>query len=171
MKYAIKLQLAFICVFVAFCANARMVNNAPVCEIPFAKLPVKLKDSTHKLLLEVDTGSDRVIDINSPFVNRHNLLDFYKPFATSTITSSDGDSGKLKNVFFEEVIVGPYRMPKVAGAFSTLTTGLQSKEDIDGMIGNNFLKRFNMLIDFKNNNIYLQPNNYYYTPFYSMIFS
>lgn len=32
-------------------------------------------------------------------------------------------------------------MPKVAGAFSTLTTGMLSNEDIDGMIGNNFLKK------------------------------
>lgn len=57
-------------------------------------------------------------------------------------------------------------MPKVAGAFSTLTSGMPNKGDIDGMIGNNFLKRFNMLIDFRNNKIYLQPNNFYYTPFY-----
>lgn len=60
-------------------------------------------------------------------------------------------------------------MPKVAGAFSTLTSGMLSKEDIDGMMGNNFLKRFNILIDFRNNKIYLQPNNYYYTPFYDSL--
>ncbi len=46
---------------------------------------------------------------------------------------------------------------------------MQSKEDIDGMIGNNFLKRFNIVIDFKNNNLYLQPNNFYYTPFYDFL--
>ena len=60
-------------------------------------------------------------------------------------------------------------MPKVAGVFSTLTTGMLSNEEIDGMMGNNFLKRFNMLIDFRNNKIYLQPNNYYYTPFYDSL--
>lgn len=60
-------------------------------------------------------------------------------------------------------------MPRVAGAFSTLTSGMQSKEDIDGMIGNNFLKRFNMFIDFKNNLLYLQPNNFYYAPFYDFL--
>lgn len=60
-------------------------------------------------------------------------------------------------------------MPKVAGAFSTLTSGMLSKKDIDGMMGNKFLKRFNMFIDFRNNKIYLQPNNYYYTPFYDSL--
>lgn len=60
-------------------------------------------------------------------------------------------------------------MPNVAGAFSTLTSGMLSKDDIDGMIGNNFLKRFNMFIDFKNNKIYLQPSKLYYTPFYDLL--
>ena len=138
-------------------------------DVPFVQLPVKLNGKLHNLLLEIDTGSDRIIDLNTPFVNKNRLLDTQKPFAISRIASSDGGSGELKNVFFDEVIVGPYIMPKVAGAFSTPSSGMQSKEDIDGMIGNNFLKRFNILIDFKSNNIYLQPNNFYYTPFYDFL--
>lgn len=138
-------------------------------DVPFIQLPIKLNGTLHNLLLEVDTGSDRIIDLNTPFVNKNNLLEMQKPFAISRIASSDGGSGELKNVFFDEVVVGPYIMPKVAGAFSTLTSGMQSKEDIDGMIGNNFLKRFNMVVDFKNNMLYLQPNNFYYTPFYDFL--
>lgn len=138
-------------------------------DVPFVTLPVKLDGTLYKLLLEVDTGSDRVIDLNTPFVNKNNLLGSQKPFATSRITSSDGNAGELKNVFFDEVRVGPYVMPKVAGAFSTLTSGMQGKENIDGMIGNNFLKRFNMIVDFKKNRLYLQPNNLYYTPFYDFL--
>lgn len=137
--------------------------------VPFIKLPVVLNGRRHKLLLEIDTGSDRIIDLNTPFVTKHNLFATQKPFAISTITSSNGGSGKLENVFFDEVVVGPYVMPKVAGAFSRLTSGMQSKEDIDGMIGNNFLKRFNMVIDFKNKKVHLQPNNYFYTPFYDFL--
>lgn len=138
-------------------------------DVPFINLPVRLNGTLHNLLLEVDTGSDRVIDLNTPFVNNNNLLVAQKPFAISRIASSDGGSGDLKNVFFDEVVVGPYIMPKVPGAYSTLTSGMQSKEDIDGMIGNNFLKRFNMVIDFKKNLIYLQPNIFYYTPFYDFL--
>lgn len=138
-------------------------------DVPFIKLPVRINGTLYNLTLEVDTGSDRVIDLNTPFVNKHQLLGTQKPFAISRIASSDGGSGELKNVFFDEVIVGPYIMPKVAGAFSTLTAGMQSKDDIDGMIGNNFLKRFNMLIDFNSRILYLQPNNFYYTPFYNFL--
>ena len=138
-------------------------------DVPFIQLPIKLNGTLYNLLLEVDTGSDRIIDLNTPFVNKNDLLETQKPFAISRIASSDGGSGELKNVFFDEVVVGPYIMPKVAGAFSTLSTGMQSKEDIDGMIGNNFLKRFNMLIDFSCNMLYLTPNNFYYAPFYDFL--
>ena len=138
-------------------------------DVPFIQLPIKLNGTFYNLLLEVDTGSDRIIDLNTPFVNKNDLLETQKPFAISRIASSDGGNGELKNVFFDEVVVGPYIMPKVAGAFSTLSTGMQSKEDIDGMIGNNFLKRFNMLIDFSSNMLYLQPNNFYYAPFYDFL--
>lgn len=44
-----------------------------------------------------------------------------------------------------------------------------NEKDVDGMIGNNFLKRFNMLIDFKSKKMYLQPNNLMYTPFYDFL--
>ena len=138
-------------------------------DVPFIQLPIKLNGTLYNLLLEVDTGSDRIIDLNTPFVDKNNLLEIQKPFSISRITSSDGNDGELKNVFFDEVVVGPYIMPKVAGAFSTLSTGMQSKEDIDGMIGNNFLKRFNMVIDFKSKMLYLQPNNFYYAPFYDFL--
>lgn len=138
-------------------------------DVPFITLSSRINGKCYDLFLEVDTGSDRVIDLNTPFVNRENLLDSQKPFAISKIASSDGGSGELRNVYFDEVTVGPYVMPKVAGAFSTLTSGMQSKADIDGMIGNNFLKRFNMLIDFSTNKLYLQPNNFYYTPFYDFL--
>ena len=33
----------------------------------------------------------------------------------------------------------------------------------------NFLKRFNMLIDFKSKKMYLQPNNLMYTTFYDFL--
>ena len=138
-------------------------------DVPFIQLPIKLNGTLYNLLLEVDTGSDRIIDLNTPFVDKNNLLEIQKPFSISRITSSDGNDGELKNVFFDEVVVGPYIMPKVAGAFSTLSTGMQSKEDIDGMIGNNFLKRFNMVIDFTSMMLYLQPNNFYYAPFYDFL--
>ena len=64
-------------------------------DVPFVQLPVKLNGKLHNLLLEIDTGSDRIIDLDTPFVNKNRLLDTQKPFAISRIASSDGGSGDL----------------------------------------------------------------------------
>lgn len=155
--------------------NLEIENNCTafpfeyIYNVPFITLPISINGENYNLTLEVDTGSDRVIDLNTPFVQNHNLLDTQKPFAISRIASSDGGSGELRNVFFDEVVVGKYHLPLVTGAFSTLTSGMQSKEDIDGMIGNNFLKRFNMVMDFKNNKLFLKPNKFLYSPFYDFL--
>ena len=138
-------------------------------DVPFVEIPITLGDSTYNVQLEVDTGSDRVIDLSTTFVNRHSLLGTKKPFATSRITSSDGGSGELKNVYFDKVIIGEYALPHVPGAFSTLTQGILCENGVDGMMGNNFLKRFNIFIDFKSEKIFLQPNNMMYTPFYGFL--
>jgi hypothetical protein len=137
--------------------------------VPFIEIPIKLNESTYRLQLEVDMGSDRIIDLSTTFVNRNRLLGTKKPFAISRITSSDGGSGELKNVYFDEVRVGQYVLPKIPGAFSTLNSGMLNEKNVDGMIGNTFLKRFNMLIDFKSKKMYLQPNNLMYTPFYDFL--
>lgn len=161
-----------------YCYSKELLTETPegVCfpftyryNVPFIHLPVKVKGILYDCDMLVDTGSDRVIDLNTPFVAKHHLSETQEPFAISRIESSDNGSGELRNVFFDEVAVGPYILPRVAGAFSTLTSGMQSKADVDGMIGNNFLKRFNMFIDFHGNHIYLCPNNYYYTPFYDFL--
>lgn len=144
-------------------------------DVPFVTLPVRIQDKTYNMSLEVDTGSDRVIDLATRFVARHGLLAKAKPFATSRITSSDGGSAELKNVFFDEVTIGKYILPNVAGALSTpngtacTTGGMNAMSDVDGIIGNNFLKRFNMLIDFSRNIIWLKPNELLYTPFYGFL--
>lgn len=39
----------------------------------------------------------------------------------------------------------------------------------DGVLGNNFLQRFNQLYDFKNNDLYLEVNDRLYTPFYDFL--
>lgn len=144
-------------------------------DVPFVVLPIKIQGTEYRLSLEVDTGSDRVIDLTTQFTTRHNLLATSKPFATSHITSSDGGSAELKNVFFDEVTIGKYILPNVAGALSTtdgMTStigGMDTMSDVDGIIGNNFLKRFNMFIDFSRNVIWLKPNELLYTPFYGFL--
>ena len=118
----------------------------------------------------MDTGSDRVFDLNTPFVRRNGLLGTQKPFAISRIAGTVKDGDELQNVYFDSVTLGDaLTLPRIPGAFSTVTTGVQASDAMDGVLGNNFLQRFNQLYDFKNNYLYLEVNDRLYTPFYDFL--
>ncbi len=140
-----------------------------VMGVPVVPVRLVINGKKYDTKLEIDTGSDRVIDLNTPFVKRHRLLGTQQPFALSRITSSDTCGGVLENVYFDEVRLGNYAFVRIPGAFSTVVSGVQSSSEMDGVIGNNFLKRFNMVCDFTHGFVYLSPNDLLYSPFYDFL--
>lgn len=149
--------------------NAIRLKIEYVMGIPVVPGQVTVNGKTHQLRLSVDTGSDRVLDLNTPFVKKHHLLGSQKPFCISRISSSDSHTGVLENVIFDSIQLGGCKLPLIPGAFSTVTAGTQSSAEMDGVMGNNLLKRFNMVYDSREGYIYLIPNNLLYTPFYDCL--
>lgn len=137
--------------------------------VPVVPLQVRINGKDYQVRAEIDMGSDRVFDLNTPFVRQHDLEKSQTPFAISEITSSDTNQGKLYNVYFDEVKLGSLSLPRIPGAFSTLTTGVQASDKMDGVFGNNFLQRFHLTLDLQEGYIYLQPNNLLYKPFYDFL--
>lgn len=138
--------------------------------VPVVPVGVRVGGVDYLVSVEVDTGSDRVFDLNTPFVRRNGLLDTQKPFAISRIAGTVKDGDELQNVYFDSVTLGDsLTLPRIPGAFSTVTTGVQASDAMDGVLGNNFLQRFNQLYDFKNNYLYLEVNDRLYTPFYDFL--
>lgn len=137
-------------------------------KVPTLRITVWINGIEYPVCLEIDTGSDRVLDLNTPFVQQKKLMGKLTPFARSTITGTTL-TGELLNVFFEKIRFGDYLMPKLPGAFSTITEGVQATKDFDGVMGNNLLQRFNQIWDFKNMKVYFIANNRYYMPFYDFL--
>lgn len=137
--------------------------------VPIIPVSVTIKGKEHRLMVELDTGSDRVLDINTPYVNAHRLRGTLPVFAVSSISGTSATQGKLENVCFDSARIGNVLFPLLPGAFSTLTTGLQATREFDGVIGNNLLQRFNQQWDFVNKKLYLTVNNRYYAPFYDFL--
>lgn len=150
-------------------ANAIKLKVEYVLDLPVVPVQVTVNGKTHSLRLEVDTGSDRVLDLNTPFVQKHGLEGTQEPFSISYVSGSEKEVGILKNVIFENIKIGAYCLPRIPGAFSTLKQGIQSSAEMDGVMGNNLLKRFNLVCDLKEGYIYLIPNDLLYTPFYDCL--
>ena len=137
--------------------------------VPVVPVRVRVNGCDYQIRVEVDMGSDRILDLNTPFVRAHNLLGSQAPFAISRISSSDANTGELLNVFFDELELDGLVLPRIPGAFSTVTAGVQASDKMDGVFGNNFLQRFNMTLDLQRGFIYLEPNNLLYNPFYDFL--
>lgn len=137
--------------------------------VPVVRLCVGVNGDTYVVRTELDTGSDRILDLSTPFVNAHGLLDTQAPFAISRISSSDGGAGELRNVWFDFLTIGRRELPHIPGAFSTLTSGLLAGGAVDAMAGNNLLQRFDALLDFSNDRIWLWPNRRLWRKFYDFL--
>lgn len=137
--------------------------------VPVVRLSLTFCGQPHDVAVEVDTGSDRVLDLNTPFVNRHGLMGQQRPFAQSAISGTVHTGGVLHNVFFDVLRLGPYALPLIPGALSQVEQGVQATEAFDGVVGSNLLFRFQATYDFAGGCLYLAPNPYLYVPFYDFL--
>lgn len=164
-------------IFLYKCGNGNKIASKEYIEldfeyrmgVPVTQIGICINEKTYSVYVEIDSGSDRVFDLNTHFVKNNNLIGTKKPFAISTISGTAINEGKLLNVFFDYIKIGKITLPRIPGAFSTVKNGIQASDTIDGVIGNNLLQRFNQIYDFKNNKIYLEVNDRLYTPFYNFL--
>jgi hypothetical protein len=141
--------------------------------VPFIDVEIETIDKKKRILsLELDTGSDRIIDISTSYVNKNELLNVYTmSFATTKVTgSADGNNdGVIYNVYFPKVKIGEFETYKIPGGVAQIQNGMMNINGVDGVIGNWFLKRFNLTFDFKNHYLYLEPNNYLHTRYFDFL--
>ena len=140
--------------------------------VPFINIKIQSHNKEVTALTEIDTGSDRILDLAHHFVEQHQLSsDLGAPFAISTITSSDGNAMQINNVFLPCLQIGSFNLYKIPGGYANGSNqvGILSSKEVDGMLGNTFLKRFNITLDLSRNQLYLEVNNQMYSPFYDFL--
>jgi hypothetical protein len=112
----------------------------------------------------MDSGAGLTAMLNTPMVNAHRLLGRVgKTLRLKTVgmtSSSDRYIARIKDFSF-----GGYVFKDVPLSLSQVTSGVNAMEGYWGLLGNEFLFRFNLTFDYVHNAIYLQPNKYYATPF------
>ena len=121
--------------------------------------------SIHDYLL-LDIGAGGSISITSATANKYNL--------SATIaqkvpyyTKYGGVSGHSSSFNFRAsfVEIGGYKLDEVVMDYSEDKSGAISSRNYAGLLGNNILERFYIIIDFVNNDLYLKPNSDYSNPF------
>jgi len=111
-----------------------------------------------------DTGAGLCTLLSSDFVTDSNILDSHRK---SYYTQAQGLGGKaiMRMTTLKEVRVGPYRFRHVPIYIFDDQYNVTSYPNLGGLIGNDILRRFNVILNYDRRIIYLTPNSHYRDPF------
>lgn len=107
-----------------------------------------------------DTGAGMCLLLSSDFVADSN---FIKPKRKWFITQAEGLGGKapMRQGVIKQVRVGPYRFRNVPTYIFDDEYNVTSYPYLGGLIGNDLLRRFNLIINYERRDIYLIPNSHF----------
>ena len=93
-------------------------------------------------------------------------MKFTLPEVTENVHLGRGLSGDIygKKGRNAKLIIGPYELKDVTAVFPPAKTR-SKQENADGILGNNSLRRFNLIFDYANKKMYIKPNTHFNEPF------
>ena len=140
---------------------------------PGAAIPMTLAGSTPVVKLafdgsvegqfRIDVGSGGTVDLHTPFVKQHRLLEAAGP-RREMMGGGFGGSFLSTARRMEKLEIGPYGWARPIVALSGATSGAFTSEDYAGNIGNQFLRRFTCTLDYARRMLYLEPGAHYAEP-------
>ncbi|PWN61040.1 retropepsin-like aspartic protease [Chryseobacterium viscerum] len=140
-----------------------MVDNYPSVE---SSIIVNGKE--YSGLFGLDSGADDALTIASPFAKNNALSKTMKTIGKATAQGSDGSVYEMPVVLCPAIKFAQKYLYNLPITLSGSTEGIDSTEKMAGFFGNQFLKRFNTVIDFKNGFIYFKLNKNLYSQFNSL---
>jgi len=107
-----------------------------------------------------DTGAGLCSLLSSDFATDSNLLDTRKK---SFFTQAQGLGGKatMRLTTLREIKLGPFKFRKVPTYIFDDQYNVTSYPNLGGLIGNDILRRFNVILNYDRRMIYLTPNSHY----------
>ena len=124
----------------------------------------ELGGQTFSGLFEIDTGSTGAVQINTPFVRRHNLLSLAKQSRKENL-GGVGGTAEAVATRLESVTLGQYRLTNSIGKLSLAKQGDYSSRRYDGLFGGPIFRRFKLVVDLSRRRITFQPNGSLNDPF------
>jgi hypothetical protein len=107
-----------------------------------------------------DTGAGMCLLLSSDFVNDSF---FIKPKRKWYATQAEGPGGKapMKQGVIKQVKIGPYKFRNVPTYIFDDEFNVTQYPYLGGLIGNDLLRRFNIIINYEKSDIYMTPNSHF----------
>jgi hypothetical protein len=122
------------------------------------------EDETINSRFIYDMGAGVCMMLSSDFVSDSNLIDKKKK---RWVKEGEGLGGKIDMdlTVIREVKLGPYRFKKVPVFIFEDVNNITNYPYMGGLIGNDILRRFNVILNYDKSDVYIIPNTHYADPF------
>lgn len=127
---------------------------------PYVKCMLSVGEKDVEGWFGFDTGGDSELYMSQKFASENQLNGLMTQIGSAKASGSSGIWHDLEIVRLPKLKLGDYELYRVPlGIYDKDPEGVNRNE----ILGNNILKRFNSIIDFKNNQIYIKPNKLFYS--------
>ncbi|MDE3235712.1 MAG: aspartyl protease family protein [Bacteroidota bacterium] len=111
-----------------------------------------------------DTGAGLCFLLSQDFVDDSSFLKKKRKFF-ATQTEGLGGKKQMNITVTKEVVIGPYHFKKVPVYVFDDDYNVTSYPLLGGIIGNDLLRRFNLILNYPEQRIYIHPNKHFTDPF------
>jgi hypothetical protein len=104
----------------------------------------------------IDVGSSSTVDLHTPFVREHRLLEAPGP-SIEVLGGGFGGTFTSRLVRRSSLTLGPFTWPGPLVSLQTGNAGVLASEDYAGNVGNQILDRFTVTFDYERRVMWLEP--------------
>lgn len=143
-------------------------RNGHLLQPQINKLPayrVHIKDmKADSTTMMLDIGAGLNLLFSNRYLAKSGVLDSTRNYWT---TSGEGIGGQidLRLTVLPKFRIGPYRFKKIPITLFDDPYNATNFPTWSGLIGNDLLRRFNIVLNYPSKEIHIRPNRYYYEPF------
>ncbi len=131
--------------------------------IPYVKCKMIVEGVEYEEWFDFDSGSNAALSISNEFATNNKLQSKLNKLGTSTSIGTTSIEVKADVLLLPRLKIANFELYNIQ-----LNVPQEDPQTPDklGNIGNLILKRFTTIIDFKNNCMYIRPNNLFYSSMY-----
>lgn len=132
-----------------------------ISNIPIVTAPLRNGKKTLDHRYYFDTGAGMCLLLCNQFVQDSSILVKKKNKVIQTEAQGLGGKMAMNITTIQEFRIGPYAFRNVPTYLFDDITNITSYPSLAGMIGNDLLRRFNLVLNYDKREIYLYPNTHY----------
>jgi hypothetical protein len=106
---------------------------------------------------EIDTGGTGILNLNTPFVDKHKMLETLAKQTQGKMGGAGGSAARVK-AHVPAVEVGSFAIKNPLVVFARGTEGSEGSTEYDGSLNNGFLSEFKVILDYSRSQMLLERN-------------